>query len=239
MNHRCRLLLLIATATACNPTAPSPATSGGTASSSAGGGQAGSNGGGGAVGSDRTGGGGMGGSAVASSSAGGAGETSCDGLYRCISDATLCLDDDQVCDGEGDCPNGEDETWCATSPGCAWDEFRCPDGACIDRIAVCDGAPDCGGPDPADEDYCDGCDEGAWFCPISVQCIHQGNVCNGINPNGTGQCLQFADDEKLCDPSCEPGQYRCWDGSCIESAAVCNGVAECGDGDDEPFSWCG
>jgi hypothetical protein len=44
------------------------------------------------------------------------------------------------CDGENDCPNGEDEpSNCKQSGTCFGDLFTCDNGSCIPRLYICDG----------------------------------------------------------------------------------------------------
>lgn len=60
-----------------------------------------------------------------------------------------CIHPDQFCDGDLDCPGGEDENNCSS---CTTNEFTCLDHKCIAMSERCDGKPDC--PDSSDEMNC-------------------------------------------------------------------------------------
>ncbi|XP_033637279.1 uncharacterized protein LOC117298251 [Asterias rubens] len=72
--------------------------------------------------------------------------------YMCPS-GLKCIDQSQVCDGEPDCPELEDEFGCGI---CSFDLLRCDEGAkCLERSLVCNGEKDC--TDRLDERICAPC----------------------------------------------------------------------------------
>jgi hypothetical protein len=71
--------------------------------------------------------------------------------YELIGNKEECLDYRDICDGEWDTENGEDEFYCERieTNTCDDHEFRCRNGLCIDREFLFDGQGDC--PDLTDE----------------------------------------------------------------------------------------
>jgi hypothetical protein len=71
------------------------------------------------------------------------------------------------CDGDRDCPHGEDELNCLSNV-CSDDQFRCDNGQCISVGKKCNGNADCS--DESDEIGCElrECDEGNTFA-ISIR----------------------------------------------------------------------
>ena len=128
---------------------------------------------------------------------------------------SVCVANDQVCNGWPDCPNGEDEQNCVRPPqskrsklkvtcpkpaslsvlcsGCYPGQFQCGDGSCVDQSRICDGRFDC--VDAADERDCSVCREPEEFACESGQCVAAGKRCDGIRDCRDG------DDELDCPQS--------------------------------------
>jgi len=64
-----------------------------------------------------------------------------------------CIHKVWICDGEPDCPDGEDETDSTCNANeCQDDQFRCSNGKCIEQREKCDGTNHC--TDGSDEKNC-------------------------------------------------------------------------------------
>ncbi|KAG0726647.1 Low-density lipoprotein receptor-related protein 2 [Chionoecetes opilio] len=183
--------------------------------------------------------------------------TICDGIVQCMNGAderrcwstpcpqdkiarcqtsTLCLDLMDLCNGDPECPGGEDEDprFCKSFP-CPRDRpFRCRNGKCIAKESLCDGVfRDCDGGEDEAFEYC----KSVHVCPASRSfkcdygiCISEKMVCDG-----TFNCLD-ATDELVCDRQNCPAEraFKCLSGLCISMDQVCNGVRDgCDDGSDE------
>lgn len=72
--------------------------------------------------------------------------------YQCR-DRITCLHHSWLCDGEKDCPHGDDELQenCRNST-CRPDQFQCGDRSCIAGHLTCNGQADCA--DRSDEQMC-------------------------------------------------------------------------------------
>ena len=94
-----------------------------------------------------------------------------------------------LCDGEKDCPGGEDEDQnnCPTTqpPAC---EFVCSDGTCISKTRICDYFKDCN--NSMDEVNCTCTNTTQWRCSRSEKCISISYICDG-----TVECPQGEDEE--------------------------------------------
>lgn len=63
--------------------------------------------------------------------------------FRC-SDRLTCLQKHWVCDGEKDCPAGDDELPVnCQNVTCRADQFKCNNNTCISGFLTCNGVKDC------------------------------------------------------------------------------------------------
>ncbi|XP_031950382.1 low-density lipoprotein receptor-like isoform X1 [Corvus moneduloides] len=148
-----------------------------------------------------------------------------------------CLSRTFACDGERDCPDGEDELGCGPAPSpppCDPFYFRCRDGSCIPLLWRCDGERDCRDGGDEEPELC-GTPRPPRACPPlqfpcgSGECVHGRWRCDG-----TPDCRDSSDEEGCAaPPPCPLGQLRCRDGRCIPGARACDGTPDCRDGDDE------
>lgn len=83
----------------------------------------------------------------------GAGCPACGDEVPC---GSTCANVGNVCDGQADCPAGEDEAQCGAG-ACRAGQIACGDGTCVEFYQFCDGREDCaGGEDEVCEcAYCD------------------------------------------------------------------------------------
>ncbi|CAE1270053.1 SVH1 [Acanthosepion pharaonis] len=133
------------------------------------------------------------------------------------------------CDGEEDCPGGEDESNCVASK-CSKDQMFCTfQTSCIPLTWKCDGEIDC--QEGEDESNCNlrKCLQDQIPCANSDSCISLSWKCDGDNDCSEGE------DETNCDSSkCLPDQMTCASsGSCISLSWKCNGIKDCPGGEDE------
>ncbi|XP_030290564.1 low-density lipoprotein receptor-related protein 2 isoform X2 [Sparus aurata] len=116
---------------------------------------------------------------------------------------SICLSQVQLCDGNKDCPDGDDEDFCVTTCP-SKDDFKCTDrGSCISRNLVCDGRSHCR--DSSDEVNCPTvaspatlanilkCRTGSRPCKDGTECVLYRHVCDGEKDCRDGS------DEQECD----------------------------------------
>ncbi|XP_065579048.1 basement membrane-specific heparan sulfate proteoglycan core protein-like isoform X5 [Artemia franciscana] len=159
-----------------------------------------------------------------------------DNKFTCVDGTVIC--DVERCDGNRDCPQGDDEDDCpgivdttltsssmitdptttiiTTIAPIPCDGWQCRNGNCLDVAQRCDGFEDCD--DGSDEagciDYCEG--KGDLFCgdPGAGICNNGICSCNGGYVLKEGKCI-FDFCEGQGDYFCgELGAGRCIDGSC-------------------------
>ncbi|XP_023931515.1 G-protein coupled receptor GRL101-like [Lingula anatina] len=106
----------------------------------------------------------------------------CPHMYKCP--GSYCVPLRQVCDGEKDCPRGEDEYGCAnyTCPG----GFRCKgERQCLHQSEVCNGVVNCKFSDD-DERFCD-----IKTCPTNCVCSGYYVDCTGGNASKVPKLSPF------------------------------------------------
>ncbi|ELT90938.1 hypothetical protein CAPTEDRAFT_176051 [Capitella teleta] len=131
----------------------------------------------------------------------------------------LCINEDLFCNGQPNCPLGEDEPeGCACRAG----QFKCDNGVCIDALYECNNDDNCG--DESDEQNC-ACRIEEHRCPDG-RCIQQSWVCDGDEDCEDGS------DEKDCN-TCADHQFRCADYECVNADLRCEGTKNCADNSDE------
>ncbi|XP_055374705.1 basement membrane-specific heparan sulfate proteoglycan core protein isoform X7 [Condylostylus longicornis] len=154
----------------------------------------------------------------------------CDEIFVCpISGKEIC--NIQLCDGNQDCPHGEDENEMKCDErGCRDDEFSCDNGShCVPLYKKCDSYPDC--EDYSDESGCETkeCRRDEFTCG-NGQCIYDSQKCDGYKDcdDGTDEVHCFQELE------CLPHEMSCDNNTkCILSSQKCDGFAHCTDNSDE------
>ncbi|KAM7349811.1 terribly reduced optic lobes isoform 23-T23 [Cochliomyia hominivorax] len=152
--------------------------------------------------------------------------------------------EEQLCDGEEQCPDGEDELNCGTDGDgedggdnqyepeqCQDNEFRC-DNRCLPKEYQCNGVHEC--IDNTDELNCPEkeCRPDEFKCR-SGDCIDGSKRCNRVQdcPDGDDEderCLTTV----LTPEDCEENQFFC-DDDCHPISIRCNGQYDCADRSDE------
>ncbi|XP_063878257.1 very low-density lipoprotein receptor-like isoform X5 [Scylla paramamosain] len=158
-----------------------------------------------------------------------------DDVFICPNGEEICVA--QVCDGNSDCNDSEDEKSCECATNRTCDDFTC-----LDETNICDGIEDCF--DKKDEANCS-----TTTITISTHSSIPTTTrlnCRLDNPpklckdNVTFACYcdmvpecPENEDEKNCGQACRPDQVTCGDGSCLEGSARCDGSSQCSDDSDE------
>uniref|UniRef100_A0A3Q3B493 Si:dkey-88l16.3 n=1 Tax=Kryptolebias marmoratus TaxID=37003 RepID=A0A3Q3B493_KRYMA len=137
--------------------------------------------------------------------------------------SSKCVSQNQLCDGQMDCPDGFDEKDCVVQCENS-DDFLCSDQRkCIPRNQVCDGRAHC--PDGSDEKECQ-----------SATCKYEGGK-KWINYDLSllSLCTATTAPNLRSGPlKCRTGFKLCKDGmECVMYSHVCDGEPDCQDGSDE------
>lgn len=151
----------------------------------------------------------------------------------------------RVCDGNKDCPGGEDER----VPGCqqdACDGFQCGNGRCIPSEHTCDNDNDCG--DGSDESVatCSSltrtCHDDQFQCVANKYCIDASRLCNAYDPSdhridcvdGSDESVEMCAEFECANPN---RAFKCTGVTeppyCIPEHWVNDGMADCQNGIDE------
>ncbi|XP_076823399.1 prolow-density lipoprotein receptor-related protein 1-like isoform X2 [Clavelina lepadiformis] len=141
----------------------------------------------------------------------------------------FCIHYELSCDGQPQCPRGEDEdpTHC-NQRTCKEEYWRCANNKCIHTDLVCDQTQDCS--DGSDEINCSGtkppCKTGMFTCNNGV-CIPMSWKCDRENDCGDNS-------DESCNETCPRGTFQCSDsGICHPLAYKCDSESDCADGSDE------
>lgn len=177
-------------------------------------------------------------------------------------DGMTCVQKENVCDGEPQCPDASDERDCIRL-GCQKDLYACSvDGVtrCLKRSLVCDGVADCD--DHEDENFCNQTvlDARPGFFDDSPLDLDDNNdvptirevggrdnsthspLTNGTGAQprpGAGSSRNSANETRPPPPvpvdgKCRPTEFSCFaTKTCVPSQWRCDGTADCEDGSDE------
>ncbi|CAD6194736.1 unnamed protein product [Caenorhabditis auriculariae] len=190
------------------------------------------------------------------------------GFFACLNDTSStidrCIPNEFFCDGEADCPSGQDEPDTCAMKTCTQQQFQCDSGKCIAQHRRCDGVHDCR--DGSDEIEC----AGSCLLKCRSECIMEEDLCDGKNDCGDGTdesqeacvlrrlatakggkdvfdtaCLRLrcdgkkdclnGEDEMDCQPIGESFPSAFSLERCVAANLLCNGESDCADGSDERF----
>ncbi|XP_078667265.1 uncharacterized protein LOC144909088 [Branchiostoma floridae x Branchiostoma belcheri] len=163
-----------------------------------------------------------------------------------------CVNASLACDGDWDCPFGEDEDHCEGR--CTSWQFQCdqdfPDSGesgsgnssspeCLHPWQVCDGVRDCSsGEDERDcGSVCLPGEKECWSPGGNASCVDSGLVCDGVRDCFLGEDEDDCHNGTLFTHNCTEGEVECfsWAGNmtCVNSSLRCDGNWDCPFGEDE------
>ncbi|CAH0549992.1 unnamed protein product [Brassicogethes aeneus] len=162
---------------------------------------------------------------------------SCLKKLECEDNEFLCHKSDKcvlrsmLCNGNKECPQGEDEEDCVKPHHCPLGHFQCGNGECIKEQMVCDHHFDCR--DKSDEQNCELKVTGQKCAPDHFacgdgKCIAERFICDGVK-----DCLDESDEVNCKSATCESTQFRCKSGTCIPKSWECDHEYDCVDFSDE------
>ncbi|XP_029163122.1 LOW QUALITY PROTEIN: vitellogenin receptor [Nylanderia fulva] len=158
------------------------------------------------------------------------------GLGKFMCKDGTCINSDDRCNLNYECPDKSDEEDCPTQL-CRSDEFQCRDGTCISNSLECDGYSDC--LDFSDEinNHCRDrertCPPTKFMCNNTRNCIPKEWECDGERDcdDGSDEIRVECHNVNICGD----GRFKCQNGRCISSSLKCNGINDCGDETDEKY----
>ncbi|CAJ0961577.1 unnamed protein product, partial [Mesorhabditis belari] len=141
-----------------------------------------------------------------------------DNMYQC--DGGACIHPGFRCDGQQDCPLGDDEKDCSSTKSlCPETQRPCKSNdECVPTQWWCDGEPDC--QDQSDEEGCGGAE------PFTES--------PSTTTSSSTDVLPLNQTTAHSEGTCNENQYRCKRSHlCIDMLKTCDGIEDCPEGDDE------
>ena len=171
-----------------------------------------------------------------------------EGEFRCT-DGLKSISIYSRCDGEPDCLDSSDESFCSL-PSCPTNTFQCKhngEHVCVDISYKCNGIINC---EDATDELASEC-SAVGHSKDSDECGNQAKFkCRFQNQivclskehyqcDGNLDCDDWKDEiPTTCDNCDHPGLFKCRDGSqCVKTENVCDERPHCGDGSDESDTW--
>ncbi|CAF0958417.1 unnamed protein product, partial [Brachionus calyciflorus] len=154
------------------------------------------------------------------------------GWYRCGNNSYKCIPNRKLCDGQRNCPAGDDENP-DKCPVChPTGDFKCSNNKCIMLSLRCNSVDDCGDNSDESPELCNSlprreCTESEFKC-ANGRCIRGSWRCDHEN-----DCGDNSDELNCASRQCHADQWQCKSGHCIPANQHCNGVRNCLDFSDE------